>query len=122
MFGLCKPVSKSKFITLFHTRVVFTKYKSRVTSENTRHPFQVLIQKIATGPTYPAKKNLRKGLTGHNNWTFSWNIDIWNNHLLYKYSSLKSQTLPLCFNYLQNNSLSNAFTKKNSYAQTFSIA
>ena len=41
---------------------------------NTCHPLQVSMQKkIATGPSYSAKKKQRKAC---HNWRFSWNINI----------------------------------------------
>ena len=54
-FRSSKPVGKSKFSTLFQTRVACTKSKSRMASEITPHPFQVSIKKIAAGITFPAQ-------------------------------------------------------------------
>ena len=64
--------------------------------------------KIAAGPIFPAKKNGDKLIIHH--WSFFYNINIWNNNSLYKYSSLESRTLPVYINYLQNNLLSSKRT------------
>ena len=114
-------MSKWKLTTLFHTRVVFTKCKSRVTSEFTRHPFQVSIQKITIGATFPAKKYCEKNLSatiGGFPWTLIYDTIIhyittvpWN-HQPCRFILIKYKTI----------SYAKLSPKRTFHAQTFSIA
>ena len=61
--GLSKPLSKSKY-TLSHTCSLQVHLASDVRIHSPT--FSGVHKKFATGPTFPAQKTLRKGLTNHN--------------------------------------------------------
>ena len=61
--GLSKPLSKSKY-TLSHICSLQVHLASDVRIHSPT--FSGVYKKFATGPTSPAEKTLRKGLTSHN--------------------------------------------------------